>query len=198
MCVCLFVSVRLINYIFVYYYYYYFLNIFLDYSACFVFVVVWVLFFIVDSQRSTQKIMMKVWKIVFVFSLTNKQHEQNEMIYSSDEDEYEDGESATVTEAKLAKMAEAQAEQAALEERNHLELSTLTAKIEEIDEKLRKLEEKFKDKSKVVEFNGYRDLKPVTATRYAPDGSVIAEETSTISDLKKVELILNLGFIETN
>lgn len=103
------------------------------------------------------------------------------MIYSSDDD---DDENAAAANRMRTRLAEAMAEQTTLEERNNMEIKELTAKIEDIDQKLKKLEAKFKDKK--LEFNGYRNLKPLE--RYTPDGSRLAND-ETNSELKKVGLI---------
>lgn len=101
------------------------------------------------------------------------------MIFSSDDEDYDD-EYAT-SRAAEKRIAEARAEYEAQEERNTHELLEITAKIEEIDQKLKKLEEKYKDKT--IEFNGYRNLKPLA--RQALDGSLLVEEPLN-SELKKV------------
>lgn len=100
------------------------------------------------------------------------------MIFSSDDEDYDEYANSRAAQKRIA---EARAEYEAQEERNTHELLEITAKIEEIDQKLKKLEEKYKDKT--IEFNGYRNLKPLA--RHAPDGSLVIEEPPN-SELKKV------------
>jgi hypothetical protein len=103
------------------------------------------------------------------------------MTYSSDDDECDSPEPIIINNAD-----QSEAEFALQRERNLLELKRLNDQIEEINEKVKKLEIKFKDKP-VVEFNGYRDLKPVVIK--LEDGSFSEINEADVLTKKKVYII---------
>lgn len=109
------------------------------------------------------------------------------MSYSSD-DEYDFLESI-----ERRNSIRYEAEKMLIQERNNKELQDLNAQIGEIDEKLKKLEEKFKDK-KVGEFNGYKDLAMPTE-QITQNGVVIKDEE--LSQNKKVFFFLNIFLNKT-